>query len=71
MALRSAHRALVTAAALAVPTLAAAHPGHGIDPSGGSWLHVVAEPEHLMPLFGALCVVALVWGVRALRRRPR
>jgi len=62
-------RTLATAAALAVPTLAAAHPGHGFDPSGGSWLHVVAEPEHVLPLFGALCVVALVWGLRALRRR--
>jgi len=70
MALRTAHRTLAAAAALAVPSLAAAHPGHGLDPSGTSWLHVVAEPEHALPLFAALCVVALVWGLRALRRRP-
>jgi hypothetical protein len=74
MALRTAQRALATAAALAVPGLAAAHPGHGLDPSGpgaGSWLHVVAEPEHALPLLGALCAVAFVWGLRALRSRAR
>jgi hypothetical protein len=70
MALRTAQSALATAAALAVPALAAAHPGHGLDPSASSWLHVVAEPEHALPLIGALCAAALVWGLRALRRRP-
>jgi hypothetical protein len=72
MALRIPQSALATAAALAVPGLATAHPGHGLDPSGpgaGSWLHVVAEPEHALPLIVALCVAALVWGLRAARRR--
>ncbi len=70
MALRTARCTLATAAALAIPALASAHPGHGLDPSGSSWLHLVAEPGHALPLIGALCVAALVWGLRALRRRP-
>lgn len=71
MALLTPQSALATMAALVVPALAIAHPGHGLDPNSSSWLHVVAEPEHALPLMAALCVVALAWGLRVVRRRAR
>jgi hypothetical protein len=70
MALRTVRR-IAAAAALALPGLAAAHPGHGLDPSGASWSHALAEPEHALPLFAALCAVALVVRFRARRSRSR
>jgi hypothetical protein len=54
---------------LAVPALAQAHPGHGIDPSGTSLAHYFGEPEHALPLLGVVAVTALLWGLAALARR--
>lgn len=62
-------RAALAAAALALPLAAAAHPGHGLDPSGGTLLHLL-EPEHALPLLVAAGVGALLWG-RRLRNRAR
>jgi hypothetical protein len=66
------HRAILvalSATALALPLAAAAHPGHGLDPSGGMLLHLL-EPEHALPLLVAAGIGALLWG-RRLRKRAR
>ena len=55
---------------LAVPALARAHPGHGIDPSGASLAHYLGEPEHALPLLGVAGLAAVLWGLAALARRP-
>lgn len=44
-----------------------AHPGHGTE-EGWSLLHWLGEPEHFVPLAGALLLVALL-SVRRIRRR--
>jgi hypothetical protein len=61
--------ALALGSLLSLPGLALAHPGHGADPSGSSLLHVLAEPEHALPLLGIACLGALVWRLVALARR--
>jgi hypothetical protein len=62
-------RIAAAVAALAVPALASAHPGHGLDPSGASWLHWLGEPEHALPLLALACVGALGWAFAGRRRR--
>jgi hypothetical protein len=64
----SARSVLAVASSLAIPALASAHPGHGLDPSGASLLHAL-EPEHALPLFAAACLGAVLLGVAALARR--
>ena len=54
---------------LSLPGAALAHPGHGIDPSGTSLLHWLAEPEHALPLLGVAGLAALLFGLSALARR--
>jgi hypothetical protein len=65
----AARIALTVAWLLCIPVLAAAHPGHGLDPSGASLLHYVAEPEHALPLLGAVGAAAVLWSLAALSRR--
>lgn len=67
--MRRTIRTALTSAVLAFPALAAAHPGHGIDPSATSLLHVLGEPEHALPLLAAVAVGALLWRRGAHRRR--
>ena len=61
--------ALILFSLLAVPALARAHPGHGIDPSGASLAHYFGEPEHALPLLGVVVLAAVLWGLAALSRR--
>jgi hypothetical protein len=68
--MRRTLRTALIATVLAVPGLAAAHPGHGADPSGASLLHHLGEPEHALPLLAAIAVAALLRGLGARRRRP-
>lgn len=53
---------------LAVPALAAAHPGHGVPGSGASTLHYLTEPAHLG---GAILVVLVSLIAAALWLSPR
>jgi hypothetical protein len=69
MTLRTPQRAVAVIAALAAPAVASAHPGHGLDPSGSSWLHMLGEPEHALPLLGAVALCVVLWGLAALSRR--
>lgn len=61
------NRACILAATLSVielPTVAAAHPGHG-STEPATALHYLAEPLHLLGLLAVLAAVGLV----VLRRR--
>jgi hypothetical protein len=60
---------LALASSFAIPALAAAHPGHGLDPSGMSLSHWLGEPVHALPLFAVLCIVAALWGLVAREHR--
>lgn len=53
--------------ACAVPALAVAHPGHGVDGGSQSWLHYMLEPTHAAVGLGAAALVLV--GFLALRRR--
>ena len=62
------YRVLLAAAAAAVPSVAAAHPGHV---TSAGWLHYLSEPYHFSAAAAAvgcgiamLCALAFV-GVRA------
>ena len=66
----SARVAPILFSLLAVPALAHAHPGHGIDPSGTSLAHYFGEPEHALPLLGVTALAAVLWGLAAVARRP-
>jgi hypothetical protein len=61
-------RFAAAALAIALPALASAHPGHGLDPSGTSLLHWLAEPVHALPLLAAAAFGALCWGLAGLSR---
>lgn len=68
--MRRTIRTALTATLLAFPALAAAHPGHGVDPGGASLLHVLGEPEHALPLLAAVAVGALLLRLGVRRRSP-
>jgi len=55
-------------AALLFPSLAAAHPGHGIAGGSSSLLHYLSEPAHGLGAVLGIAAVALVAGVLASRR---
>lgn len=55
-------------AALALPSVAVAHPGHGAVPGDSVW-HWICEPLHALPL--AAGVVLLTLAMRTLQRRSR
>ena len=63
-----ARSVLAVASSLAIPALASAHPGHGLDPSGTTLLHAL-EPEHALPLLAVVVASALVWRLAAASRR--
>ena len=63
-----ARSALAVASSLAIPALASAHPGHGLDPSGTSLLHWL-EPEHAPTLLAVVGISVLLWRIAAAIRR--
>ena len=62
-------RLLGLASSLAIPALASAHPGHGLDPTGVSLSHWLGEPVHALPLFAVVGIAAALWGLVAWERR--
>lgn len=57
---------VVPALALLAACPASAHPGHGSDP--GSWLHLLAEPEHAFVWMVLGVVTAGLVSARRVRR---
>ena len=49
---------------LIVPTIAAGHPGHGVEPHT-SLLHYISEPLHWV--LGVLLIVACLVSIKAVR----
>lgn len=50
--------ALTLIAFASLPAIASAHPGHGNQPDGKSFLHFVTSPLHLLPVLVAAILFA-------------